>query len=429
MMRKTVVGVVLAMMLAVIPALAQEDGAAVEALVNMTADQWTAGEVAAEIDEQTGVQVAVTEWTEGSVTGTLSDFTVEQAVSSMGQAANTSWVRFYLLESAPPAEPYTASELIVMLQEARSAWFEGLTDEQRQQLFSGMRGRRAEDGQGPQGPRDQGGPAPEGNAQQAQPAEEGRPAAEQGEQPRQRAERGQNFGNMFEGPGGAIARPPRPEPTEGAEGEGRGGGWNRGMDQYEDPLRGLLLPGRTDTITLDLTDVPLADALSEFMMKSHFVVGADDDLTGTVSVQLEDAPLSEALDAIAASADAQWRPVYIVSAPRRLTEQEIAQREATREERREQAWNERWGEFWAQPQQERTAELQERIERMERMHERIQQRVAENPERAQRWQGRMQRFGERMLTRMMDYTAQLTPEQRLELKPLLQAMAKMNAGQ
>jgi len=421
MVRNKVVGVFLAMMLALVPALAQEDEAAEEPLVNMTADHDTAADVAAEVVDQTGIQVAVTEWTEGSITGTLKDFTVEEAVKSMGQAANASWVRLYMLEATPPEEPYTAAELIAKLQTARSAWFEGLSDEQRQQMFGGMRGR---------GPNNQG---QQGNAEQAadqaQPAAEGQAAAEQQDQQANQGQRGQRggqqFGNMFEGPGGAIAQPPPPEPTPGAEGDQRRR-WGRGMDQYEDPLRGLLLPGRTDEITLDLTDAPLADALSEFMMKSRFVVIADEDLTGAVTAQLEDAPLSEALDAIAEAADAQWRPVYIVSAPRQLTAEEIAQREATRQERREQRFQEMWNEFWAQPAQERAADIQERVEGMQRMQERMQQRAAENPERARRWQGRMQRFGERMLNHMMDYSNQLTPEQRLEIKPLLEAMAKMN---
>ncbi|MFO8078944.1 MAG: hypothetical protein R6V07_01440 [Armatimonadota bacterium] len=413
MVRSKGVVVVLAMMLALVPVFAQEDEATEEPLVNMTADHNTAAEVAAVIEEQTGGQVAVTEWTEGSITGTLENFTVEEAVKSMGQAARTSWMRFYVLESAPPDEPYSASELIAKLTQARSAWMQSLTEEQRQELFGGMRGRRAEDGQGPGGPRAEG--------QDGQ-----RPEAEDGA-PRERGERGErDFGNMFEGPGGAIAPPPAPEGA-GQEEEGGRARFAR-MNNYEDPLRGLLLAGRTDEITLDLTDVSVADALTELMIKSRFLVVADEDLTGEVSLQLEDVSPSEALDAIAEAAGSQWRPVYLVSAPRELTQQEITDREATREERREERFNERWGEFWQQPAHERTSEIQERIERMERMAERMQERAAENPERAQRWQGRMQRGMERRLTQMMNYSERLTPEQRRELKPLLQAMAKINAG-
>lgn len=413
MVRSKVVVVVLAMMLALVPVFAQEDEATEEPLVNMTATDLSAAEVAAAIEEQTGVQVAVTDWTGGSVNGTLTDFTVEEAVRSLGQATQSSWMRVYMLESAPPDEPYSASELIAKLGEARSAWMQSLTDEQRQELFGDMRGRRAEDGEGP------GGPRAEGEDQQ-------RPEGEDGA-PRERDERGdRGFGNMFEGPGGAIAQPPAPE----GAGKGEEGGRARfaRMNNYEDPLRGLLLAGRTDEITLALPDASVADALTEFMIKSRFLVIADEGLTGDLSLQLEDASPSEALDTIAEAAGLQWREVYLVSAPRQLTEQEIADREATRQERREERFNEHWSEFWQQPAQERTAEIEERIERMERMAERMQERAAANPERAQRWQGRMQRGMERRLTQMMNYSERLTPEQRRELKPLLQAMGRINAG-
>src|SRR6056297_323145 len=106
MCRHTVACVLVGMMF-VLPVMAQDADDADPATVTMSAEQWTAAQVAAELEEQAGIQVAVTDWTEGSVTGTLEDFTVEEAVSSLGQATTSSWVRFYMLESAPPAEPYS----------------------------------------------------------------------------------------------------------------------------------------------------------------------------------------------------------------------------------------------------------------------------------------------------------------------------------
>lgn len=397
MTRYAVVGVLLALVLVVAPASAQDE-AAEAPTVSMTADAMSAADVAAEIEEQTGVQVAVTEWTEGSLTGTLRDFTVENAVSSMGQATNSSWLRFYMLESAPPDEPYTAAELLVKLGEARSAWLGSLTDEQRQALAGGMRGARGEDGEPGMG---QGGP----------PAEPG-------------GERGaRGPGDIVAGPGGAIAMPPAPE---GAEDDP--GARFRAMGEHDDPLRGLLQRGRTDEITLELTDAPLDQALTEFMLASRFLVVAEEGLTGEVTLQLEDAPVAEALAAIAEAAGAQWRAVYIVSSPRQLTQQEIVQREVAREQRREEAFNQRWTEFWQQSPAERAAEIQSRVERMERGAERMQQRIADNPRAARRWQGRMQQGLDRRMTQMMNYTNRLTPEQRLELKPLLEAMSRMGGG-
>jgi len=437
MLRYAAVLVAIAMMVA-LPATAQtEDAAEGPPKVTMTADHWDAAKVAAEITEQTGVQVSVTEWTEGSVTGTLADFELEDAVSSLAQAAQASWMRFYMLETAPPEEPYSAPELLIMLEETRGAWLEGLSDEQRATLFGGFRGQRGGEG----GP---GGPPGEGQPGEGQPAAEGAappeaaPAAEaEGEgAPQAEGQPGEGRPQFqrpsMEGPGGAIARPPAPE---GAQ-EGDRGGRFGGFGNSEDPLRGLLLPGRTDTITLELTDAPLQETLSAFTLSSRFLVLADEDLSGAVSMQLEEAPLSEALDAIAEASGAQWRTVYIVSAPRQLTEEEIAQREATREQRREEQFNQRWAEFWAMSPQQRAAEIQERVAGMERMAQRMEerrQRMANDPnadpERAARRAQRGQRRTGRMFDRMVSYSTQLTPEQRLELKPLLQAMARMRGGQ
>lgn len=425
MLRYAAVLVAIAVMVA-LPATAQtEDAAEGPPKVNMTADHWDAAKVAAQITEQTGVQVAVTEWTAGSVTGTLTDFELEDAVSSLAQAAQASWLRLYVLETAPPEEPYSAPELLIMLEETRGAWLESLTDEQRATLFGGFRGQRGGQG-GPGGPPGEDQPAAEGAAP---PAEgEGAPQAEgQPGEGRPRFER-----PSMEGPGGAIARPPAPE---GAQ-EGDRGGRFGGFGNYEDPLRGLLLAGRTDTITLELTDAPLQEALSAFTLSSRFLVIADEELSGAVSMQLEEAPLSEALDAIAEASGAQWRTVYIVSAPRQLTEEEIAQREATREQRREEQFNQRWAEFWAMSPEERAAEIQERVGWMERMAQRMEERRQQmandpnaDPERAARRAQRGQRRMGRMFDRMVSYSTQLTPEQRLELKPLLQAMARMRGGQ
>ncbi len=230
----------------------------------------------------------------------------------------------------------------------------------------------------------------------------------------------------MDGPGGAIAQPPQ------TEGDQQGGRRFGGFGNFDDPIRGLLLPGRSDTISVELTDVPLQEALTAFMLKSHMLVLADEDLTGAVSMQLTDAPLDEALDAIAEAAGAQWRIVYVVSEPRQLTEEEIAAREADREQRREERFNQRWDEFWAMTPEERAAEVQERVGWMERLAERIAERAAQrandpnaDTERQQRRFERMRRFGERMIERMTDYSNQLTPEQRLEIKPLLQAMQNL----
>lgn len=366
---------------------AQEDAGEHAATVNMTAQQWTASQVATEILEQTGVQVAVTEWTEGSVTGTLENFAVEDAVRSLGQVTGSSWMRFYMLETSPPDVPWSASELLAKLEESGASWRESLTDQQRLQL----RAARAPQGGFPERPGD---------------------GADRGG-----ADRPAGGGANLEGPGGAIAPPPAAEGGEERGQRGRPGGMN-----HEDPVRPLLLSGRSDTITLDLDEASVRDALTEFTLSSRFLVIADAGLTGEVTVQLEDAPLSEALDAIAEAANAQWRVAYVLSTPRQLTPEEIEQRRVQFEDRMETIARERMVEFWAQPPEDRARQIQEGVEIIERITERLRRDATP------RQQRRALEMAERAMTRMIGYTAELTPEQRREVKPVLEAVANAMRG-
>jgi hypothetical protein len=327
----------------------------------------------------------VTEWTGGSVTGTLKDFTIEDAVSSLAQAAGASWMRFYMLEAAPPDAPHAAGELLRMLERARRVEVEKVMSEVRAELARGA--------------------APEDLWQR---------------------HTGRSGGTM-EGPGGAIARQ-----AEGEAGElpltGAGDGYairelaGFDTDTVDDPIRRLMLPGRTDMITCELTDVSLADTISEFVHRTRFFIVADESLTGDVSLELDEAPLSEALDAIAEAADAQWRTVYLISAPRQLSLEEIADQEAMREERREEALNEAGDWFWRQPPERRAEYVQQAVMMMGAFSAAMEGAPSEQRE-------QMGRMAEMALTEGMGYLTQLTPEQRMELKPLLQALTKQNAGE
>jgi len=365
-----------------------------ESKVNLSVQDAEPVAVAAQITEQTGVQVALTEWTEGTVTGSLEEFDLEEAVRSLAETLDASWIRAYILETEPPDEPYTAAELLEMLDEVRTAVFEGLTDEERGELMAAWRERIA-----PEEAADQ----PEG---------EGR---------RMRGGAGMRgfgmFGGDAGGPGGGVAQMARPEGAGGPEGgaapAGEGGPRGRGdFIRYEDPIRRLLLPARSDTISLDLTGASLEAAVSAFTRESCFLVVVEEGLQGEVTVQLEEAPLSEALDAIAGAAEAQWRKVYIVSQPRELTDAELAERQAGMEQRREQRFERRWAEFWQSSPQERAESIQRRVDRLSNMSER----------RLERFKARR---GPRRLSRMTQYSATLSPEQRMEIKPLLQAIAKI----
>jgi len=183
--------------------------------------------------------------------------------------------------------------------------------------------------------------------------------------------------------------------------------------QYDDPVRNLLLPVRKEQLSLELSEVTIDAANSAFTTACGFLVMTDAEYEGTVTTTVTEADLSEALDAIAAAANAEWRMVYILSQPRKLTDEEVTERTQQMEQRMEQAFQNRWAEFWALEPEARTERIQRMVDRMEGMPQ---------PQGARA--DRFRRMGARMLNRMTSYSLTLSPQQREEIKPLLQAMAK-----
>lgn len=360
-------------------AVAQEARTDADAVrVNVTAEDAPVDEVGRQVSEQTGVQIAVTASTVSSLTGKLEDRTLEEAVRLLAEGAKASWMRVYLLETAAPELAYSAEELLEMALEAREDLFATLSDEQRRELMGAARRPRQDDDADP------------------------RPAS---------------LASFFEGPGGGIAVM---EPAGDAAGGPRGTATM--MARYDDPVRRLLLPGRLDEINLQLEHASLHDALTAFTMASGFLVIADYEIDGLVQLELADAPLSDFLDAVAEATGTQWRPVYILGQPRPLTEQEIALRAEEREQRREQRIEQMWAEFWARTPEERAQWIDRGVNAIERMGERMEEAA---PERRQR----MERFAGRVFERLVGYNTQLSPEQRQELKPILQAMARLRANE
>lgn len=356
-------------------ALAQEEQPADDQIrVNLIAEDEPVQDVAAQITEQTGVQIAVTANTEAKLTGKLEDRSVEDSVKLLAAGARASWVRAYLLESAPPEVPYSADELLAKLGQARNEWLESLSGEEQQELVSRAMREFDRGTDGPAGVR-----------------------------------AGRH--EMLAGPGGGVAEIAAPD---GAQ---RGDDVFTRMTRYADPIPGLLLPERTDSITLDLTNAPLYEALSEFTRNCRFLVVAEPGLAGTVTLSLNDAPHSEALDAIAEASGAQWRTVYVLGQPRPLTEAEIARRQEQRGEQMMQLW----GEFWQRPKEERAQWVALGVSGIERMAARMEEAT---PEERQRFE----RLGDFAFDFMVGYSTQLTPEQRLELKPVLQALARTRAN-
>lgn len=399
--------------------------------VTLSATDATVRTVTASIQEQTGVQIAVTAWTDATVSVQFDKTPLDDAMRQLAEAAEASWMRAYVLEQKPPDEPYSAETMLSVLGDVRTAWFESLSEEQRRAVMGGFGGGRNR-GQGGPG---QGGAPPQGMQGPPQPGEAG-PAAgvpQAGEAPaappgpqgagpmagpdgQGPARGGFGFGERVEYPGGGIYRVPRPEGgggPEGAEGGPGGPGGPGNPMQYDDPVRNLLLPVRKEQLSLDLSGVTIDAANCAFTTACGFLVMTDAEYEGTVTTKLEDAELAEALDAIAAAAGAEWRMVYILSQPKKLTDEEVAERTQQMEQRMEQAFQSRWAEFWALEPEERAERIERIVGWMDRM-----------PQPEGRRADRFRRMGARMMTRMTSYSLTLTPQQREEIKPLLQAMAK-----
>jgi len=183
---------------------------------------------------------------------------------------------------------------------------------------------------------------------------------------------------------------------------------------WDDPISQLIIPVRTENVTLTLENVPLQQALLDLTTASGYVVAAGADLQGVVSLKAENKPINEVLDQIAAAANAKWRPIYLLSVPRQLSQEE-------QDARQEQRFQSGWASFWAKAPADRAKDIQQRVDGINRMADRMK----ENPQMAQRFQRR----GGRMMQRMVRYSATLSDSQRAEIKPLLQAMGRAMSGQ
>jgi len=363
----------------------------IDTLITLKVENQPAANVAAEITKQSNVQVGIVGPCTASVTLDLQDTKLEEAIKLFAKGIEASWIRVYVIEPAPPATPYTPDQLYAGLSNQRQSWMDSLGEEGRNKLFeqwrnAGVLGRFG-------GP----GPGGQGQTQAAPQPPPEMPGAGRSDMPRRLREEAQRAAAQ----GGAAPQP------------GQGGPGGRFGFRLDDPVGDLIIPLRTETVTLNLQDVPLQQALFELMTASGFIVAASPSLQGNITLQAENKPLEEVIAHIASAVNAQWRPIYLLSVPRQLSEEE-------QEQRMEQRFQNQWARFWAMPPEQRQQEIQRRVQRLTDFAERMQR----DPQLAARMRPRMQR----MLGRMVRYVAGLTPEQRMELKPLMRAMGQA-AGQ
>ncbi|HCU36941.1 MAG TPA: hypothetical protein DGT21_16285, partial [Armatimonadetes bacterium] len=116
--------------------------AATPPTVSLTATEAPVRTITASLQEQTEVQIAVTAWTDATVSVQFDRMPLDDAMRALAEAAEASWMRAYIIERKPPDEPYSAETMLSVLSDVRTAWFEGLSEEQRQALMGGWGGGR-----------------------------------------------------------------------------------------------------------------------------------------------------------------------------------------------------------------------------------------------------------------------------------------------
>lgn len=441
--------------------MAQEQKAEPKVTIDVAAQP--AADVAAEITKQASAQTGVVSPCTATATVKVADAKTEEAVKAFAEAIEASWIRAYILESAPPPTPFTADQLFGGISNQHQNWDQSLTDEQRAALTQQWRVGFGRFGGGRGGP---GGPGGQPQADQAPVGpqvgnltvpvaikpEEGQPpvqypgAGRSGmmrrlmQEARQAQENQQGQGGAppaagapaaagappaagapdgGAAPAPAGAQPGQPgQPGQGGQGGQGGGRGGMNFGAWDDSVAGLIIPVRTENVTVKLDNVPLQQALFDLTTASGFVVAAGADLSGNITLQAENKPINEVLDEIAKAVNAQWRPIYLLSVPRQLSEQE-------QEARQEQRELSRWARYWAMPAEQRAQEMQQRIEGINRWAEMAKQ----GDERGQRAARALQRFGPRMAGRLARYSAGLTPEQRNEIRPLIRAINAAAGGQ
>lgn len=334
-----------------------------------------ATEVAKQLSQMTGVQIAIAGPTAAKVTFAVDDAKLDAAVKAFAQSFDASWLRSYFIEAQPPQEPYTGDQIVAALEYQRNAWMQSMSDEQRQALMAQWQEAR--------------------QAQQllAGSVEIEYPGA--GESP---------LRGGFGAPGGGQGGPGGQAP---AGGQGAPGG------PMLDPVRGLISPVRYDTMTLDLNGVPLPQVLHQVTTLTGFLVCASQDLAGSVTLAAEDKPVDEVLNQVAAAVNAKCRRVYTLSVPRVLTQDEIAQR-------MEAGLQSYMAEFWAKSPEDRAAEVNRWVDRINGMAERMSQPGPDGQ--PNRFSQMFQRFAPRILSRLAEYSAGLSQSQRAELKPIITAL-------
>lgn len=344
---------------------------------SVSVDNKSLTDAAAEAGKQLGLTVLVVDRSTATVTLDVKDVKLEDAIAALADAGQSSWMRLYILERTPPATPYTGDQLAAMVQTLRAEWMATMTREELQDL-------RQQWADVQQMMRDAGAPPMPGAG----------------------------FYNLRGGFGGAGGAGGAGAPGAGAPGGGGGrrGGFGPTVDAIAPP-NGLVLPVRADKFTLSVTSAPVKQLQYAFMRASGFFLLADEKVTGTVTVDLKNAKMKDVLAKIADATATKVRTVYLLTQPRPMTQDE-------QQAQQDQQIDNQLAQFWQMTPEERAQWVQNRVQQISRWAD----AAAANP--GSRAAQMLSSRGPRMLDRMARGAANLTAEQRMELKPVMQALGR-----
>jgi hypothetical protein len=183
----------------------------------------------------------------------------------------------------------------------------------------------------------------------------------------------------------------------------------------DDPLSGLMVPGREKSVSLQLQGASIEDAQVGFFNATGYILVVPAGTQGAVTVSVDKVPITEALDAVAKSLNSKWHEFYLIAKMRPLTQEEIAARA-------DQQTANTMNALWAMSDADRAKAIQDRINALDR----VQQRMKDAPPDVQ---ARMQQRMTRRIGRMAKYMAGLGADQRAQLRPLLSKMGQIAGGQ
>ncbi len=319
------------------------------------------------ITEQTGIQI----YFEGNPAQTISvsveDVTVEEAVHTVAKAANCSWIRTYLFEpKTGELEPLSFGSLLKAVRTTRQAYWSRLNEEQKAQLKQEVSQYLSD-----------------AEKRRAEAAEAGKRGDEQCPIGGWRANTGSADGEISNADD--VARWALSDPLRSVA-----------QTWYFEPASILLEKGSIEAFTDEVT----------YMSNFAVVNRLGDEATGTVSLDMEDADVDEIVGEGAKQIDCTWRRVYLMAHVNQLTDDEMSKKV-------DALFTAGVGYFWSQPAEKRAEMVKKVIAEADKL----------TPE--QRRQIGSSQVAKQFFAKALGYSNTLPMDQRKELMPLLQEAARL----